>query len=80
VLSGGADVLTPPAHATQLVAAIPGCRHVHLADAGHMLPQAAPHAVNDEIAWAIDLTERTAKSIRPQQKPFSSNRMEVSTS
>jgi pimeloyl-ACP methyl ester carboxylesterase len=80
VLSGGADVLTPPAHATQLVAAIPGCRHVHLADAGHMLPQAAPHAVNDEIAWAIDIAGRASKSIRPQQQTFRTSCLEVPTS
>jgi pimeloyl-ACP methyl ester carboxylesterase len=79
VLSGGADVLTPPVHARELVAAIPGCRHVHLADTGHMLPQAAPHAVNKEITWAIDLAEQTAKSVRPQRELFSPNRMEVPT-
>jgi pimeloyl-ACP methyl ester carboxylesterase len=64
VLSGGADALTPLVHARELAAAIPGCRHVHLPDAGHMLPQAAPHAVNKEIAWAIDATGGLSKSTR----------------
>jgi pimeloyl-ACP methyl ester carboxylesterase len=80
VLGGGCDVLTPPVHARELAAAIPGCRHVHLADAGHMLPQAAPHVVNDAITGAIGGDGSASKSILPQQKSFFSNRMEVSTS
>ncbi|MDT5003817.1 MAG: hypothetical protein QOJ24_993 [Mycobacterium sp.] len=53
ILSGGADVLTPPAHARDLVAAIPGATHVHLPMAGHMLPHEAPHAVTDAISNTI---------------------------
>ena len=57
ILSGGADVLTPPSHARDLAAAIPGAKHVHLPMAGHMLPHEASHAVtgaiNNTIATAI---------------------------
>ena len=57
ILSGGADVLTPPSHARDLAAAIPGAKHVHLPMAGHMLPHEAPHAVtgaiNNTIATGI---------------------------
>ena len=53
ILSGGADVLTPPSHARDLAAAIPGATHVHLPMAGHMLPHEAPHAVTDAISNTI---------------------------
>ena len=49
VLSGGADLLTPPSHARDLAAAIPGATHVHLPMAGHMLPHEAAHAVTGAI-------------------------------
>lgn len=49
ILSGGADVLTPPSHARDLAAAIPGAKHVHLPMAGHMLPHEASHAVTGAI-------------------------------
>jgi pimeloyl-ACP methyl ester carboxylesterase len=79
VLSGGADVLTPPVHARELAATIPDARHVHLADAGHMLPQAAPHAVNDAIAWAIDAAGGLSKPVGQQRQNHASC-LEVSTS
>jgi pimeloyl-ACP methyl ester carboxylesterase len=53
ILSGGADVLTPPSHARDLAAAIPGATHVHLPMAGHMLPHEAPHAVTDAISNTV---------------------------
>lgn len=53
VLSGGFDVLTPPSHAHELVAAIPGASHEHLPAAGHMLLQEAVHAVTDAITRTI---------------------------
>jgi pimeloyl-ACP methyl ester carboxylesterase len=53
VLSGGFDVLTPPSHAHELVAAIPGASHEHLPAAGHMLLQEAAHAVTDAITRTI---------------------------
>lgn len=49
VVSGGADLLTPVAHARELVAAIPGASHVHVAEAGHMVPQQAAAAVDAAI-------------------------------
>lgn len=53
VVSGGLDVLTPPAHARDLAAKIPGAAHVHLPAAGHMLPNEAPDVVNAAIRRAI---------------------------
>ena len=53
VLSGGADLLTPPAHAHEIAAAIPGATHRHLPMAGHMLLHEAAHAVTDAISRTI---------------------------
>lgn len=53
VINGGADVLTPPAHAHDLVAGIPGATHRHIPAAGHMLLHEAPHTVTAEIARTI---------------------------
>jgi pimeloyl-ACP methyl ester carboxylesterase len=53
VLSGGADVLTPPSHARDIAATVPGATHVHLPAAGHMLPYEASHAVTDAINHTI---------------------------
>ena len=49
ILSGGADVLTPPSHSHDMAAAIPGAIHEHHPTAGHMLLQEAAHAVTDAI-------------------------------
>ncbi len=59
VLSGGADLLTPPSHARDLAAAIPGATHVHLPMAGHMLPHEASHAVTDAINHTVDTSIST---------------------
>jgi pimeloyl-ACP methyl ester carboxylesterase len=80
VVSGGADVLTPPVHAQDLVAAVPGCRHVHLADAGHMLPQAAPHVVNDAIAWTVGIAGSASKSVGQQRQKVHARCLEVPSS
>ena len=53
IISGGADLLTPPSHARDLAAAIPGATHLHLPMAGHMLLHEAPHAVTDAISRTI---------------------------
>jgi pimeloyl-ACP methyl ester carboxylesterase len=53
VVSGGADLLTPPSHAADLTARICGAEHVHVPYAGHMLPQQAPHVINDAIRRTI---------------------------
>ncbi len=58
VVSGGADLLTPPAHSRDLAAAIPGATHVHLRDAGHMLPQEASHVVNEAIRRVLSIENR----------------------
>ena len=53
VVSGGADVLTPPAHSRDLAAGIPDAVHVHVPGAGHMLPQQAPHVISESIRRAM---------------------------
>jgi pimeloyl-ACP methyl ester carboxylesterase len=53
ILSGGADLLTPPSHARDLAAAIPGATHLHLPTAGHMLLQEAADVVTDAISRTI---------------------------
>jgi pimeloyl-ACP methyl ester carboxylesterase len=62
-VSGGADPLTPPGHAHDLVQAIPGAEHIHLPGAGHMLPTEAPAAVNDALSRVLTHTH-TARSLR----------------
>ncbi|MCV7169068.1 alpha/beta hydrolase [Mycobacterium manitobense] len=63
VLSGGADLLTPPSHAHEMTEAIPGATHVHLPDAGHMLLDEAPQTVTDAISRTF--ATRTAVGPRP---------------
>jgi pimeloyl-ACP methyl ester carboxylesterase len=58
VISGGADPLTPPSHAADLTAGIRGAEHVHVRYAGHMLPQQAPHVINDAIRRTIAQCQR----------------------
>jgi pimeloyl-ACP methyl ester carboxylesterase len=53
ILSGGRDPLIPSAHARELAAGIRGALHVHLPQAGHMLPQQAPCALNAAICRAM---------------------------
>jgi pimeloyl-ACP methyl ester carboxylesterase len=53
IISGGADLLTPPSHSRDMAAAIPGATHVHISTAGHMLPHEAAHAVTDAISSTI---------------------------
>lgn len=53
VISGGVDVLTPPAHAHELANTIPDATHIHWPTAGHMLLHEAAHAVTDAITGLI---------------------------
>ncbi|OBK21982.1 alpha/beta hydrolase [Mycobacterium asiaticum] len=53
VVSGGADMTTPDAHARDLVAAIPGAWHVRQPATGHMLLLDAPHCVATAINRAV---------------------------
>ena len=53
VISGGADMLTPPAHSRDLAAGIPDAVHVHLPNAGHMLSQEASYVISDAIGRAV---------------------------
>ena len=63
VLSGGADLLTPPSHAHEMAAAIPGATHLHLPMAGHMLLHEAAHTVTDAISRT--LSTRIGARTRP---------------
>jgi pimeloyl-ACP methyl ester carboxylesterase len=58
VVSGAADVLTPPSHSRDLAAAIPGAAHVHVPTAGHMLPQETPHIINAAVRRAMRPPDR----------------------
>lgn len=53
VISGGADTITPAAHAHELASAIPNATHLHQPTAGHMLLHDAPHLVSAAINRAI---------------------------
>ncbi len=55
VLVGDVDELTPPAHAEEMAAAIPGARLVVVPDCGHLATLERPAAVNAALA---ELTER----------------------
>jgi len=53
IISGGADLLTPPSHSRDMADAIPGATHVHIPTAGHMLPHDASEEVADAISRMI---------------------------
>lgn len=53
VISGGADLLTPPAHSDTMADAIPGVTRIHLPDAGHMLLHEAASVVGDAILRTV---------------------------
>lgn len=53
IINGEADVLIPPEHSRELAAGIPGAEHISLPGAGHMLPQQAPHVVEEAIQLAM---------------------------
>jgi pimeloyl-ACP methyl ester carboxylesterase len=59
VISGGADLLTPACHADELAASIPHAEHLHLPRAGHMLPQEAPHVLNNALRRVIGARDRS---------------------
>lgn len=72
VVSGGADLLTPPAHSRDLADAIPGAAHLHLRDAGHMLPQEASQVVNDAIRQVLSIEDHAGApddTIRGERLP-----------
>lgn len=53
VVSGEADLLTPPEHSRELVDKIPSAVHLCVRGGGHMLAQQAPHVVAAAIDQAI---------------------------
>jgi pimeloyl-ACP methyl ester carboxylesterase len=54
IISGGLDLLTPPALSREMASAIAGSTHVHLPAAGHMLPQQEPNTVNDAVTAVVE--------------------------
>ncbi|MBX8690628.1 alpha/beta hydrolase [Mycolicibacterium fortuitum] len=65
VISGGADILTPPAHSEEMAAAISGATHIHLPNAGHMLLQEAASVVSTAILRTINLPEAIEQTSNP---------------
>ncbi|MDG5769139.1 alpha/beta fold hydrolase [Mycolicibacterium fortuitum] len=65
VISGGVDLLTPPAHSAEMAAAIAGATHIHLPKAGHMLLQEAASIVGKAILRTIDNPEPAEQPPNP---------------
>ena len=65
IISGGADVLTPVAHANDLAAAIPDAVHVHQPTAGHMLLHEESELVTNAIGAAIGSADQSAGESQP---------------
>jgi pimeloyl-ACP methyl ester carboxylesterase len=61
VLSGGADQLTPPSHARDIAASVPGAVHLQHPTAGHMLLQDAPEFVTAAINRAMSADRRSGR-------------------
>ncbi|MEN4397440.1 alpha/beta fold hydrolase [Mycolicibacterium conceptionense] len=53
VISGGADLLTPPVHSDTMATAIAGARRIHLHEFGHMLLHEAATVVSDAIMHTV---------------------------
>lgn len=62
VISGGADIATPVAHARDMVAAIPGAAHLHQPAAGHMMLQEHPRCVSDAIDRVLEMQNDDTRS------------------
>jgi pimeloyl-ACP methyl ester carboxylesterase len=77
VVSGGADLLTPDAHARDLVAGIPGATHCYLPAAGHMLLHEAPHAVTDEIARTVAVGVGSRRPLARRESAMAAGLLEV---
>lgn len=58
VVVGDADLLTPPAHARAIVAAVPGARLRVLAGVGHQVMQEDPEALARLVDELADLSDR----------------------
>lgn len=65
IISGGADVLTPPVHAEDMAAGIPDAVRVHLPAAGHMLTHDAPRTITNAILRAATLPVTQRHSPQP---------------
>jgi len=54
VLCGTAYLVTPPAHAAEIVAALPNARLITVPGAGHLIPLEQPDALNRAVAELVD--------------------------
>ncbi|ORW07203.1 hypothetical protein AWC14_25015 [Mycobacterium kyorinense] len=54
IITGEADVITPPEHSRDLAAGIAGAQLISLPGVGHMVPQQAPGVIVDAIASLIN--------------------------
>ncbi|HET7667234.1 MAG TPA: alpha/beta hydrolase, partial [Mycobacterium sp.] len=79
VVSGGADLLTPPSHSRDLADAIPGAVHLHHPTAGHMLLQEAAECVSDAIGRAMGMRRGASRSakLRPSRNRSSAAQLAV---
>lgn len=68
VIAGGADRLTPPAHARDLVAGIPNARLLYRPTAGHMLLHETPELVSAAISTAVAGASRTRQPHRTSHR------------
>lgn len=63
VISGGADIATPAAHAQDMVAAIPGAAHLHRPTAGHMLLEEHPQCVSNAVDRVLEMQNDDTRSV-----------------
>ena len=87
VVSGGTDILTPSAHAVDLITGIHGATHLHLPAGSHMLLHEAPRMVFDAINRTIcplvpvggaprpQSTMRTGRSHEPRSRLLAGDRI-----
>lgn len=68
VISGGTDLLTPAVLAEDIVARIPGSRHLHLPRCGHMIQQAGEE-LHEVIASVITDVIAERKQVGPTPAP-----------
>ena len=54
VLCGTSDVISPVSEMQSIAAAMPDCRFVEIAEAGHMAPMENPAAVNRALCAFLD--------------------------
>ncbi len=70
VVNGRGDLLTPPEHSEDIVARIPGCEHVLVEDAGHLVMLEHPDLVNQQLLMVAERgVNAQAENVAVQRKP-----------